>query len=133
MSKMDKSVIIAFLTSSWMDLIIIVLFVLLLIGTGKLLVRYDKGGKIKGILITLCIEAEKYLGSGTGKLKKQEVITWFRSRHPMLSLFVSTEVLDKLIDNVVAGINKYLSENDVTLDGLETTINLSKADIMKNE
>lgn len=130
---MDKSVIIAFLTSSWMDLIVIVLFVLLLIGVGKLLVRYDKGGKIKGILINLCIEAEKYLGSGTGKLKKQEVITWFRLRHPMLSLFVSTEVLDKLIDNVVAGINKYLSDNDVTLDGLETTINLSKADIMKNE
>ena len=128
---MKNSIILTFLASHWLDIVIVIAFIAILFIAKKLIVKYDKTGKVKSIITALCIEAEKYLGSDTGKLKKQQVINWFKVRYPVLSLFVSDKVLDELIDNVVDGINKYLTENNTTLDGLDTNINISKLDIVK--
>lgn len=128
---MQNSVILTFSATHWIDIAIVVGFIALLVLAKKLIVKYDKGGKVKSIITALCIEAEKYLGSNTGKLKKQQVITWFKSRYPVLSLFVSDATLNSLIDNIVDGINEYLKENKATLDGLDTNINITKADIVK--
>lgn len=125
----NNSTLLAFVYSNWIDFLVIGIMCIAVLQVGKLLVKYDKHGKVRGILITLCVEAEKYLGTGTGQLKKQEVIAWFRLRHPVISMFISTELLDKLIDDTVDGINNYLSDNGVTLDGLETNINLTGVEV----
>lgn len=128
---MNNSFILTFLASHWVDIVIVIAFIAIMIIAKKLIVKYDKSGKVKSIITALCIEAEKYLGSDTGKLKKEQVVIWFKVRYPWLSLFISDTQLNSLIDSIVEAINKYLTENNTTLDGLKTNINISQLDIIK--
>lgn len=82
------------------------------------MIKYDKSGKVRKIVTALCVEAEKYLGSKTGQLKKEQVVTWFYIRYKFLGLFITKQTLSNLIDNVVESINDYLEENNTDLKGI---------------
>lgn len=119
---MDKSIIINFFTVYWIDIAIVSATFLALYILNYYLIKYDKHGKVRKILLLLCIEAEKYLGTRTGEFKKEAVIIWIMKRYPILGIFATTSMISKAIDDVVDYINKYLSEKDATLLGLEETL-----------
>lgn len=104
----------AFINSWGIELGVLILLILSIYGV-KVVIRYDKQGRLYSILLALCIEAEKYLGSGTGELKKQQVIAWFLQRHKYLSLFINVSVLSNIIDVIIENVNKYLKEKDIKL------------------
>lgn len=122
---MKTSLIVNFFTTYWLDLVIVVGIILLLYIIKKLMIRYDKNNKVKNIIIQLCIEAEKYLGSKTGELKKRQVIVWFRTRYPFISAFISEQMLSGVIDNIVTYINNYLTENEASLEGSVNDSNIT--------
>lgn len=118
--------IIETLSNYWIDIAVLIGIVIALKVIGRILVRKDRKGRLNRILLGLIIEAEKYLGSKTGKLKKQQVILWFIERYKFLSIFVDEEILDKMIDNIVDYLNNYLQENLTNLEGMDFKITVNK-------
>lgn len=104
------------------DIIVALVTLVALYGVNLYLVRADKSGKVKRILRGLCIEAEKYLGSSTGKLKKEQVVTWFLGRYKFISLFVDKETLSNDIDCIVKELDDYLSSNNANLNSLDSEV-----------
>jgi len=114
--------IIGFVITYRLDLIILIASLILIYAINVVLIKYDSNGKLRMILVCLCIEAEKYLGSSTGELKKQQVISWLFLRYPILGLFLSVNTISYLIDEAVEYINNYLTKNNATLEGLEDSL-----------
>lgn len=106
---MKENIVFWLITKHGIDLLVIVGIIILMYIIGRLLVKYDKTGKVRKILLTLCIEAENWItGTQMGALRKQQVIAWFRERHTFLSQFISDECLSNAIDKVMEYINKFL-------------------------
>lgn len=97
--------IINMLNNYWLDIIIVITIAIALYFVNRLLVKYGKDKKVKRILSDLIIEAEKYLKTETGLLKKTQVIVWFRNRYPLLSPLITDKNLDILIDKLVDILN----------------------------
>ena len=77
------------------------------------LILYKKGNSswVKRIVLSLVIEAEKKLGSGTGELKYNIVIEGLYRRLPwILRLIYSEKQLDKLIEDAVDFLREYLAD-----------------------
>ncbi|HHV97031.1 MAG TPA: hypothetical protein GXX37_11265 [Clostridiaceae bacterium] len=94
---------------NWENILFILIFVIIigvLFYTGNI-------KKIKQILFYLVIKAEKELGSGTGELKYAAVTTWLYERLPTIGkILFSTKQIDALIEEAVAKMKQYLSENE---------------------
>lgn len=67
--------------------------------------------RLKAIVFTLVVEAEKLLGGGTGTLKKEQVIEWFFTRYPVLSIFMSRDRLGDILEEQVSKMQDYLEES----------------------
>ena len=66
--------IINMLNNYWLDIIIVIMMIIALYFVNRLLVKYGKDKVVKNILSGLIIEAEKYLKTETGILKKKQVM-----------------------------------------------------------
>lgn len=119
---MTNSVIINFIITYWIDIVIIIGLIGIILGINWYIIHRDKTGKVRRILKSLIIEAEKYLGSKTGKEKKELVITWLFQRYKFLSLFLDMEYVSNLIDKLVAELNEYLDSVGADLRGLDEEI-----------
>lgn len=72
--------------------------------------KYKK--QIATMLLYLVAQAEIEFGSKTGKLKYSAVSTWIYERIPTTAkLFLSTQIIDKLIEDAVAQLQTYLEDN----------------------
>lgn len=103
------------LSNYWVDAIIILVAVVLLI------VAYKAGHRntVKKIILSLVVQAEKALGSGTGELKYAMVIEAVYNKLPTVMRFLFTpEEIDNMIEEGVNKLKEILASG-VTLDGYD--------------
>lgn len=122
MQFINDSVIVTFLLDHLLDISLIVLIAIFAIVKIKRWINNYLGGdtgKAMKIIYSLVIEAEKLLGSSTGQIKKEQVISWFYTRYPVISMFISETDLSRLIDIAVTSINRYLERSGANLYSLQ--------------
>ena len=122
MQFINDSVIVTFLLDHLLDISLIVLIAIFAIVKIKRWIKNYLGGdtgKAMKIIYSLVIEAEKMLGSSTGQIKKEQVISWFYTRYPIISMFISETDLSRLIDIAVTSINRYLERSGANLYSLQ--------------
>ena len=103
------------LSNYWVDAIII------LVATVLLIVAYKAGHRntVKKIILSLVVQAEKALGSGTGELKYAMVIEAIYDKLPVVMRFLFTpEEIDNMIEEGVGKLKEILASG-VTLDGYD--------------
>lgn len=104
-----------FISNNWDSLIVVITLILALLG----LLRLGKQDTVKKIILSLVVQAEKALGSGTGDLKYAYVIDNLYDKLPaIVSMLFSKKEIDTMIEQAVAQLKKLLSEG-VTLSGYE--------------
>ena len=122
MQFINDSVIVTFLLDHLLDISLIVLIAIFAIVKIKRWIKNYLGGdtgKAMKIIYSLVIEAEKMLGSSTGQIKKEQVISWFCTRYSVISMFISETDLSRLIDIAVTSINRYLERSGANLYSLQ--------------
>ena len=67
---------------------------------------------IKEWLLYAVIEAEKGLGSKTGKIKLRQVYDWFIGTYPLISKLVSFKVFSSLVDTTLEEMKAILASNE---------------------
>lgn len=88
----------------------IITLIIVIVG---LLYLYKRGKKefVRQAVLSLVIQAEKALGSGTGELKYAMVVeNIYKMLPPILTLLISKKELDRLIEDAVEYLKEYLSE-----------------------
>ena len=122
MQFINDSVIVTFLLDHLLDISLIVLIsIFAIVKIERWIKNYlggDTGTAMK-INYSHVIEAEKLLGSSTGQIKKEQVISWFYTRYPVISMFISETDLSRLIDIAVTSINRYLERSGANLYSLQ--------------
>ncbi len=68
--------------------------------------------KVKVWLLWAVCEAEKALGSGTGKLKLATVYSMFIEKFPKFSKIMPYAVFSKLVDEALATMRDWLEKNE---------------------
>lgn len=94
-------------------------FILLILGllTGYAIIRFMKLTpkqqlkKVKIALLYMVTEAEKELKSKTGRIKRAMVWEWLVERFPIVTLFITKEQYDKLLDQALEEFRKMLESN----------------------
>ena len=71
----------------------------------------NQKAKIMEWLKYAVVEAEKYLGGGTGQLKLRQVYDWFISQFPILSAFVPFGVFASWVDVALETMETWLDGN----------------------
>lgn len=75
-------------------------------------IRSEKNS-IRSWLLLAVTEAEKQLGSGTGKQKLKKVYLWFTERFPVASFFVAFETFSKWVDAALEIMERILESKEV--------------------
>ena len=75
-------------------------------------IRSEKDS-IRSWLLLAVTEAEKQLGSGTGKQKLKKVYLWFTERFPVASFFVAFETFSKWVDATLEIMERILESKEV--------------------
>ena len=89
--------------------IILVLCVLVGVIVG---IRLGYIKQIKQALLYLVTKAEQEFGQGTGKIKFSAVSEWIYEKLPSLArIFISADLIEKLIEEAVEEMKKYLEDN----------------------
>ena len=103
-----------FCTENWF---IIVALVAVLVAIITYVVKFVKSGKasqianLKEWLLYATTEAEKALGSGTGKLKLRTVYDMFLLKFPWLAKIISFDTFSGLVDEALDEMNDLLTNN----------------------
>lgn len=85
-------------------------------------------GKVKTALLYMVTEAEKELKSKTGRVKRSMVWEWLVERFPIISLFITEEKYDKLLDQALDEFRKMLEDNDSLYDYVYNTLTVTEED-----
>lgn len=67
--------------------------------------------RILTILLDACIKAEQALGSKTGKAKRAQVYAVLKEKMPIITLFLSMEKFDELLDMALEEMKEWLEKN----------------------
>lgn len=67
---------------------------------------------IKNWLVYACIQAEKTLGSGTGKLKLRTVYDMFINQFPFMSVLISFDTFSKWVDIALVEMREMIEKNE---------------------
>ncbi len=67
--------------------------------------------RIKQWLLQAVVQAEKELGSGTGKVKLSVVYDMFIARFPIVSKFISFNTFSSFVDDVLETMREILESN----------------------
>ncbi len=103
------SVVYSFIKTNMVDIILI----LLLVASGLILYKRGHHELVKKIVFSLVVEAEKKLGSGTGRLKYDMVLEGLYKRLPwILRVIYTQQQLDDLIEDAVGRLKEFLSEEN---------------------
>ncbi|MBO5057505.1 MAG: hypothetical protein J6C64_14285 [Lachnospiraceae bacterium] len=85
-------------------------------------------GKVKTALLYMVTEAEKELKSKTGRVKRSMVWEWLVERFPIISLFITEEKYDELLDQALEEFRKMLEGNDSLYDYVYNTLTVTEED-----
>lgn len=95
-----------FIMNYWFHILIGLLFV-----AGAVFFVINQKKNIKEWLLIAVVEAEKELGSKTGKIKLRKVFDWFINTFPIFSKFVSFSAFSKLVDVALLEMEKIMATN----------------------
>lgn len=84
--------------------------------------------KVKAALLYMVTEAEKELKSKTGRVKRSMVWEWIIERFPIISLFITEEKYDELLDQALEEFRKMLESNDSLYDYVYNTTTVTEED-----
>lgn len=73
--------------------------------------RVEQIVAVKEWLLYACIQAEKEMGSGTGKLKLRYVYDWFVLRFPWAARVISFDTFSLWVDSALLEMNTLLQSN----------------------
>ncbi len=97
-----------FIKLNYASIVVVLLFAI------GLLFLYKKGKKefVRQVVLSLVVQAEKALGSGTGELKYAMVVEGLYKVLPsVLTMLISMKELDNLIEDGLQYMKNYLSTN----------------------
>lgn len=97
---------IEFIFNYWLHIAVVALF-----ATGAFLFVRNEIANIKEWLLYAVTEAEKALGSNTGRLKLRQVYDDFLKTFPIMSKFIPFSVFSRLVDLALIEMRKLLSTN----------------------
>lgn len=108
--------------------LILVLFALYAVLRFLKLTPQQQLGKVKTALLYMVTEAEKELKSKTGRVKRSMVWEWLVERFPIISLFITEEKYDELLDQALEEFRKMLEGNDSLYDYVYNTLTVTEED-----
>ena len=103
-----------FLIENWSIIFAVIVFAA---GIVVSIIKFVKSGtaaqidNLKEWLLYATAEAEKALGSGTGKLKLRTVYDMFLTKFPWLARAISFETFSKLVDEALDNMKDLLTNN----------------------
>lgn len=114
-------------------LIFVIAFILVLLAVYAVLrflklTPQQQLGKVKTALLYMVTEAEKELKSKTGRVKRSMVWDWLVERFPIISLFITEEKYDELLDQALDEFRKMLEGNDSLYDYVYNTLTVTEED-----
>ena len=84
--------------------------------------------KVKTALLYMVTEAERELKSKTGRVKRSMVWEWLVERFPIISLFITEEKYDELLDQALEEFRKMLESNNSLYDYVYNTLTVAEED-----
>lgn len=84
--------------------------------------------KIRIALLYMVTEAEKELKRKTGRVKRAMVWDWLVERFPIITLFITEEKYDELLDEALEKFKKMLESNSSLYDYVYNTVTVSDED-----
>ena len=84
--------------------------------------------KIRIALLYMVTEAEKELKRKTGQVKSAMVWDWLVERFPIITLFITEEKYDELLDEALEKFKKMLESNSSLYDYVYNTVTVSDED-----
>lgn len=84
--------------------------------------------KIRIALLYMVTEAEKELKRKTGQVKRAMVWDWLVERFPIITLFITEEKYDELLDEALEKFKKMLESNSSLYDYVYNTVTVSDED-----
>lgn len=84
--------------------------------------------KIRIALLYMVTEAEKELKRKTGQVKRAMVWDWLTERFPVITLFITEEKYDELLDEALEKFKKMLESNSSLYDYVYNTVTVSDED-----
>ena len=96
-----------FIVNYWGHILIGLLFI-----AGSVIFAINERKNIKEWLLYAVIEAEKGLGSKTGKIKLRQVYDWFIGTYPIISKIVSFKTFSSLVDTALEEMKEILASNE---------------------
>jgi hypothetical protein len=112
--------LVEFISNKWASILVIIITLIILV----LLYKYNRKDLVRKIILSLVVQAEKALGSGTGELKYAYVIDKFYSNLPgILKLLYTPKEIDIYIAEGVSKLKKILSDG-VSLSSYDDEIYL---------
>lgn len=114
-------------------LIFVIAFILVLLAVYAVLrflklTPQQQLGKVKTALLYMVTEAEKELKSKTGRVKRSMVWDWLVEKFPIISLFITEEKYDELLDQALDEFRKMLESNDSLYDYVYNTLAVTEED-----
>lgn len=109
------NMIATFIANHWVSIVIVIAAIVIL----AILYKMGHTEIVKKIVLSLVVQAEKALGSGTGELKYAMVIKVIYNELPkIITLLYTPKELDKMIEDGVTKLKEMLAEG-ITLDGYD--------------
>lgn len=110
------------LANNWLGCLIIIVAIIIL----AFLIKLGRRDIIKKIALSLVVQAEKALGSGTGELKYAWVVEHLYSKLPkVIRILYTRKEIDNLIETAVQKLKEVLADEDVTLTGYDDELYLN--------
>ena len=85
--------------------------------------------KLQVALLYMVTEAEKEMGSETGRVKRSMVWEWLVKRFPVITLFLTEEKYDELLEQALIEFRKLLESNEKLYDYVYDTITITKEEV----
>ena len=85
--------------------------------------------KLQVALFYMVTEAEREMGSETGRVKRSMVWEWLVKRFPVITLFLTEEKYDELLEQALAEFRKLLESNEKLYDYVYDTITITKEEV----
>lgn len=97
-----------FIKMNLSSILVVLIFIIGLL----FLYKRDKKEFVRQVILSLVVQAEKALGSGTGELKYAMVVeNVYKILPPILKLLISKKELDNMIEDAVQVLKAYLEGN----------------------
>lgn len=84
--------------------------------------------KVKAALLYMVTEAEREFKSKTGRIKRSMVWEWLVERFPIVTLFLTEEQYDELLNKALEEFRKMLESNTSLYDYVYNTVTVTEED-----